>query len=618
MNDMPPRVSRTGTAVGNLARHRHLAAVLAGSLAIGAAMAAATAATDTRTLDLYNNHTKERLTITFKKNGRYIPSALAELNRFLRDWRRNESITMDPRLFDTVWELHQRSGSRQPIHVVCGYRSLATNNLLRSRSSAVAKHSQHTLGKAMDLNIPDVSVDKLRAIGVQMQNGGVGWYPSANSPFVHIDVGNVRAWPRLSRTQLVSLFPDGKTAHIPADGKPLPGYKEALAEIQRERGIPVTAGIETADRGSSNRGGGILAMLFGGGEEDSREELQAASDDDDAPAAPAKTAPVAARAPAAPAPTVTPTAIAPFAVAKAEPAPVVATPRLDPNPPFALARPDPTPPVTLAAASPKPMPAPGRPAMTITSLVDATLPAPGAPIPEVTVAAPPAQALALAFVPVPPARPDSLSGDEAETTVAALDVPAVLPPVKPAELTAAAPLPPVQMAAANPSALAAQAALAEVAHDGKSDLSATALSYASPAVAATPAPQPQRAAIQTASAKPAPTPALLRNAGGSASLSKLADAKGDMLGGIEAPLTVSEDGPSLLDGSQSVYWGHFTGLTHPDQRNLTPLFAAPVMTARASFTAKPYGGLVSTRFSGNVIPPNDVIEFVGDNRLAMR
>ena len=115
MNDMPPRVSRTGTAVGNLARHRHLAAVLAGSLAIGAAMAAATAATDTRTLDLYNNHTKERLTITFKKNGRYIPSALAELNRFLRDWRRNESITMDPRLFDTVWELHQRSGAVSPL-----------------------------------------------------------------------------------------------------------------------------------------------------------------------------------------------------------------------------------------------------------------------------------------------------------------------------------------------------------------------------------------------------------------------------------------------------------------------------------------------------------------------
>ena len=225
----------------------------AAALAIFASVAKAA---DSRTLDLYNVHTKERLTIVFKKDGRFIPSALNELNRFLRDWRRNEATRMDPRLFDTVWELYRKSGSRQPIQVVCGYRSLATNNMLRSRSSAVAKHSQHSLGKAMDMNIPDVSVDKLRMIAVQMQNGGVGWYPSANSPFVHIDVGSVRAWPRLSRTQLVGLFPDGKTAHIPSDGKPLPGYQQALAELQREKGAAPSVAVASADASSSRSGKG--------------------------------------------------------------------------------------------------------------------------------------------------------------------------------------------------------------------------------------------------------------------------------------------------------------------------------------------------------------------------
>nr|WP_245926825.1 DUF882 domain-containing protein [Breoghania corrubedonensis] len=192
----------------------------------------AEAAAETRSLKLYNNHTGERATIVFKRNGRFIQSGLRELNQFLRDWRRNEATKMDPHLFDLVWEVYQKSGSNDYIHVVSGYRSPATNNMLRGRSRGVAKKSQHMRGKAMDFFIPDANLAKLRAIGLRMQIGGVGYYPTSGSPFVHMDTGNVRHWPRMTRQQLARVFPNGKTIHIPTDGKPMPGYRQALADLK--------------------------------------------------------------------------------------------------------------------------------------------------------------------------------------------------------------------------------------------------------------------------------------------------------------------------------------------------------------------------------------------------
>lgn len=184
-------------------------------------------AANTRTLKLYNTHTKERADIVFKRNGRYDAGGLRKVNQFLRDWRRNEATKMDPKLLDLLWEVHRESGSRQPIHVVSGYRSPVTNAALRKRSRGVAKQSQHTRGRATDFFIPGVSTAKLRKIALKKQVGGVGYYPKSATPFVHLDTGSVRAWPRLSRKQLIALFPDGRTLHLPSDGKPLKGYADA-------------------------------------------------------------------------------------------------------------------------------------------------------------------------------------------------------------------------------------------------------------------------------------------------------------------------------------------------------------------------------------------------------
>ncbi len=233
---------------------------------------------DTRTLYLYHSHSKETIAATFRVDGHYDSAVLEKLNWFLRDWRNDEPTHMDPRLFDAVWESYRSAGRNtggdDPIVIVSAYRCPATNAMLRRRSRAVAEHSQHMLGKAMDSTMPGLSMEKLREIAMRMQRGGVGYYPNANTPFVHIDVGGVRHWPRMNYDQLARLFPDGKTVHIPSNGKPLSGYDEAKAEIEARGG-------ETISIAEASRGGGIggfFASLFGGGgrNEDEEEVREAA------------------------------------------------------------------------------------------------------------------------------------------------------------------------------------------------------------------------------------------------------------------------------------------------------------------------------------------------------
>ncbi|MDQ6702090.1 MAG: DUF882 domain-containing protein, partial [Pseudomonadota bacterium] len=219
---------------------------------------------DTRTLNLYHSHTGESIQATFRVNGSYDPAVLEKLNWFLRDWRNNDRTRMDPRLFDVIWEAYRTAGATEPIVIVSAYRSPVTNAMLRSRSHAVAEHSQHILGRAMDTTMPGMPMERIREIGMRLQRGGVGWYPSSN--FVHLDVGGVRAWPRMSYDQLARLFPDGKTVHLAADGRALPRYEEARAEITSRGGV-------MTDVPQAAPSGGLFAWLFG--KHDEEEEADA-------------------------------------------------------------------------------------------------------------------------------------------------------------------------------------------------------------------------------------------------------------------------------------------------------------------------------------------------------
>jgi uncharacterized protein YcbK (DUF882 family) len=175
----------------------------------------------TRTISLYHIHTKETLTITYKEDGRYVASALKKINWLMRDWRQNKQIEIDPKAIDLLWEMHTELGSKKPIHIICGYRSEKTNNMLRRTRGGQAKKSYHIRGKAIDAAFPDIPVKQLRYSALIRERGGVGYYPTSGIPFVHVDTGRVRAWPRLPRHELALLFPNGRTKHRPKRGGPI-------------------------------------------------------------------------------------------------------------------------------------------------------------------------------------------------------------------------------------------------------------------------------------------------------------------------------------------------------------------------------------------------------------
>ena len=218
---------------------------------------------DTRTLTLYHAHRQDSGTFTFRRWGSYDQAVLKELSHFLRDWRNDASVAMDPKLFDVVWAIYRETGSDEPVKVMSAFRSPSTNGMLRRRSRGVAKNSQHMAGRAMDVHIPGVSMGRAREIGLRLQHGGIGFYPSAGSSFIHVDTGTVRHWPRVTREHLARIFPDGKTVHIPSDGKPMDGYERAYAEIEARGGSAVSLAEI-----NSKTGRGLFAFLFGGGEDD--------------------------------------------------------------------------------------------------------------------------------------------------------------------------------------------------------------------------------------------------------------------------------------------------------------------------------------------------------------
>src|SRR5262249_13199444 len=288
---------------------------------------------DTRTLTFHHTHRDDSLTITYKKNGQFDEDALKKLNYFLRDWRTDEQTNMDRRLFDILWEVYGEVGGKDPINIVSSYRSPATNAMLRRRSRGVAKFSQHMLGHAIDFYIPNVQLEDIRNAGLRLQRGGVGFYPTSGSPFVHLDVGGVRHWPRMTHDQLAKVFPDGRTVHIPTDGQPLKGYALALADIEKRGSSPSAmsleaarnGGVQTASAGQPKRS--FIALRFRGKDDDQDAEAApaatpapttvASAERSRTPAAAAtKAAPTAVAAvqtpahPAAPAPALRPTVVA--------------------------------------------------------------------------------------------------------------------------------------------------------------------------------------------------------------------------------------------------------------------------------------------------------------------
>ena len=124
--------------------------------------------------------------------ARTCQDALTAINHLLRDFRTSEVHAIDPGLLDLLHGLTDLTGSTQPFQVISGYRSPATNEMLRHRSEGVASGSLHMKGQAIDIRLADVPLAKLRNAALAVRRGGVGYYPA--SDFVHVDTGRVRTW----------------------------------------------------------------------------------------------------------------------------------------------------------------------------------------------------------------------------------------------------------------------------------------------------------------------------------------------------------------------------------------------------------------------------------------
>lgn len=147
---------------------------------------------DYRKLRMYSARTGETIDMVYWIDGDYIRPAIEEITYFMRDWRVDQTHDIDPRTLDIMAASHNLLDTPQPYLLLSGYRSPATNAMLRARSSGVARNSLHMQGQAADLRVEGRSVRQVASAAESCHAGGVGRYSGSN--FTHMDCGAVRTW----------------------------------------------------------------------------------------------------------------------------------------------------------------------------------------------------------------------------------------------------------------------------------------------------------------------------------------------------------------------------------------------------------------------------------------
>ncbi len=155
-------------------------------------MGRAVAEVPMRSLRLHHLHTGEKLSVVYYANRHYLPDALAAINHLLRDFRTDDEHAIDRTLLDLLSDISRKIGDKTCFEVISGYRSPATNAMLRRTSGKVAERSLHMQGRAIDVRVQGLDAILLRNAATALSRGGVGYYP--NSRFVHLDTGRFRTW----------------------------------------------------------------------------------------------------------------------------------------------------------------------------------------------------------------------------------------------------------------------------------------------------------------------------------------------------------------------------------------------------------------------------------------
>ncbi|PWC35544.1 DUF882 domain-containing protein [Azospirillum sp. TSO22-1] len=162
-----------------------------------------------RRLNLKNEHTGDVFSGPYRDAAGPLPDAMTDLANVLRDHRANKAGPVDVGTLDFLADIMEAIGQGRAT-VLSAFRTPETNALLASKGLGVAEHSQHLLGRALDVTFPARLPDAHRT-ALQLKRGGVGWYP--RSSFLHIDSGPVRSWEMFGRG-LEGLFAKGTSGRL--------------------------------------------------------------------------------------------------------------------------------------------------------------------------------------------------------------------------------------------------------------------------------------------------------------------------------------------------------------------------------------------------------------------
>lgn len=173
-----------------------------------------------RRIRLENVHTGESFDGPYRDAEGPIPSAVEDLQHFLRDFHVDRLGPVDIDALDILVDVMALAGLEKA-SILSAYRTPETNAKLARTTFGVAENSEHIGGHALDVTFDRRLVEAKNA-ALFLKQGGVGWYPSSH--FIHIDSGPVRHW-QLEGHGFDRLVGGGK----PGKGQPV---KARLARLR--------------------------------------------------------------------------------------------------------------------------------------------------------------------------------------------------------------------------------------------------------------------------------------------------------------------------------------------------------------------------------------------------
>jgi uncharacterized protein YcbK (DUF882 family) len=152
-----------------------------------------------RTLSVVRPQSGERARVLYWKDGEVIDSAYQELCHILRDVNGRATAPIDPKLFEVLWGTQAfiaRYGMTQPLEILSGYRTEASNKRLVEEGVPAARKSLHMVGKAADIRIASLNEEVLGGLIRSFRQGGVGYYyrSGPKGGWIHADTGLNRTW----------------------------------------------------------------------------------------------------------------------------------------------------------------------------------------------------------------------------------------------------------------------------------------------------------------------------------------------------------------------------------------------------------------------------------------